>query len=196
MNWLSFSIAIAGLISTIIVSGIGIYFTHKTRTQNYRNLLFHKKLELIIELMEYSQLMELDSDLVISAKSELDRKNYLEIFNEHYLNFAELERKGTIILPVELYVKVSESYRIAQDLVIKFNDNDGEPEDLEEYKASNLQFGLIAREYMGVDKLSTQSIKLFSSKKEISKLANISNDDLTTLVKGIIELRKNNESQN
>ena len=80
MDWLSFGIALAGLIATTIVSFLGFYFTHKARTLNYRDLLYQKQLDLIVELMELAQLMELDADLVAGADSEENRELYRKIF--------------------------------------------------------------------------------------------------------------------
>jgi hypothetical protein len=182
MDWLSFSIALAGLLSTIIVSIVGLYFTNRARTQNYRSCLYQKQLDLIVDIIDLMQLLELDLALVIYSKSDQDRNKYLSIFNEHFLKFSETQRIGSSLLSIDLYGQITKTNTLAQSIVIKINDGGGNIDDLNKLKAFNVQFALLAREFMGVEKLSEQTVKLFTKRKEISGLTNLDNNALVKIV--------------
>jgi hypothetical protein len=186
MDCLSFSIALAGLLSTSIVSIVGFYFTNRARTQNYRSYLYQKQLDLIVEVVDLMQLLELDLDLVISSKSDESRADYLSIFNEHFLEFWEKQRISATLFSIDLYEQINKINTLAQEIVIKINDGEGSKDDLNMLKANNLQFALLAREFMGVEELTDQTIKLFSSKKEITRLTSIEDSDMAKLVEDII----------
>ena len=196
MDNTSFYLAIAGLASTIIASGIGFYYTHKARTEDYRSFLYQKQFDLIIGIMEQLQMMELDLDLALTDEVSSGKSEYIDLFNRHYLELAEMQHKGSIIFPVELYGKVNGAFKKAQDIVIKLSRENIANGDLVEFRATNLEVGLIAREFMGVDKLSTQSTKIFSTHKEVSKLDEMSSDDMTKLVEGITRFLDDSESKN
>lgn len=170
MDWASFGIALAGLLSTSIVSAIGIYFTHKARTQNYRDLLYEKQLELVVELMEIAQLMQLEAGLVVDVDGGSQREIYRDAFNEHYLEFRKLERRGTVLLPVELYGAVKEVLESASSVAIKISDAEETIEAVQSLITSNARLGLVARRFMGVDALSTQSRRLFPNEKDMEKV--------------------------
>jgi hypothetical protein len=175
MDALSFGIALAGLISTTIASIIGIYFTHKARTHNYRDFLYQKQFELIVELMELVQLMELDAELVATSDN---KEIYRTVYNEHYLEFRELERKGTVLLPVEIYGAVRDIFGISSTLAIRISNSEKIEEDVKNLKVSNVKFGLVAREFMGVDALSTESIGEFGNKKNIEGAISVNTESL------------------
>ncbi len=191
MDWLVFSIALAGLLSTIIVSIIGFYFTNRARTQNYRSYLYQKQLDLIIDIIDLMQLLELDLDLVISSKTEQDRNIYLQIFNDHFLEFSEKQRISSSLFSIDLYEQINRSNNLAQSIVITLNDEGGNIDDLNKLKAFNVQFALLAREFMGVEKLSEQTVNLFTKKKELSSLTSLEDNALVDMVKEAY--RKKNE---
>lgn len=193
MDWTSFGVALAGLLSTSIVSIIGIYFTHKARTKNYRELLYEKQLELVIGLMELAQLMELDAELVVGADTDSEREAFRHAFNDHYLAFRDLERKGTALLPVELYTAVREVFASASDLAIKISDDEETIEVVHKLIASNARFGLVAREFMGVDTLSTQSRSLFTNEEHVEAVVEIDRD---SMVKRVAEARSSKSLHN
>jgi len=195
MNWLSLTIALAGLLSTIIVSIVGFYFTNRARTQNYRSYLYQKQLDLIIEIIDLLQLLELDLDLVISSKSGDARKKYLSIFNQHYLDFSEKQRITSSLFSVDLYGQITKINSFAQDLVIKINDGGENDDDLNQLKAFDVQFAMLAREYMGVDKLSEQTAKLFTKKKDLSSLTELEDAKLVKIVEETVNQKNHAGNQ-
>ncbi|MDH4081300.1 MAG: hypothetical protein OEU68_15955 [Nitrospira sp.] len=166
-------VGLAGIASTLIVSGMGLYYTARSRAAPLRQALFSKQLEMVVEIVHLQSRIRVFATLLSSKESPYLEEARRDI-GEHYRQFAEAQEKAAVLLPVELWVEVKGLSDEMSDAIGEF-DSQGiiEQRRMKTLIARMTKVALLSRVVTGSDELTEQSIDLFSSQKEYVRVANL-----------------------
>jgi hypothetical protein len=166
-------IGLAGIISTLISSGLGLYFIAKARSATIREALFQKQLELITKIVHHQERFRIFAT-ILTDPDETHREVAREDIGTLLPNFVELEEEGAAILPTELWVEVRQLSTQMTDILIRYDAEGGVgEEDMRQFVSRCAKVALISRTVIGTDSLTEESMKLFSSKRYYDRLASL-----------------------
>lgn len=198
MDQTSFFLALAGLVSTLIASMLGLYYTNKARSATYREFLYKKQVEIIVEYFDrIGALKSLAGSYNYYSKylptKYSNRKRIWEEMQSKMISFYDTAPKAAgALLPRELFEVVVEVGVACKDYLLitsapeinEFEEAMKEfAEAFDSIQARHLHFVFLAREFMGIDALSEESMKLYS--KVPDSLASIS-QRIWPIAKGVI----------
>lgn len=165
-------LGLAGITATLIASGLGLYFIAKARSSSLRESLFNQQLELVRKIV-YKQGRIRVYFTVLTDKDGSFKEQAREDVGESVRDFSELQEEGAAILPVELWVEVKKLNDVMTDILVSY-DNKGVTEDnMKTLIAHATKVGLLSRAVLGIDELSTESLKLYSSEKSFKRVADL-----------------------
>jgi hypothetical protein len=166
-------VGLAGIASTLIVSGMGLYYTAKSRAAPLRQALFSKQIDMAVELVHLQSRIRVFATMLSSVESPYFKEARHDI-GEHYRQFAEAEEKAAVLLPVELWGEIKGLSDEISNAIGEF-DSEGiiEQERMKTLIARMAKVALLARVVIGSDELTEQSINLFSSQKEYMRVADL-----------------------
>ncbi len=172
-NTVTLIIGLAGFVSTLIVGGLGIYFTAKARSSSLREALFNKQLELVTRIMHQQGRFRVFASILAG-----ERDAYKEMARGDIGNcikvFSEIQEESSAILPTELWIEVKKLNDQMTNILVKYDEENGIPEDSYKIAVGMMtKIGLLSRTIIGADELTEESLSLFSSKKGYNNLANI-----------------------
>jgi len=176
-------IGLAGIVSTLIASGLGFYYTAKARTSSLREVLFVKQFDLITRIISKQGRVRVFVT-ILAAKDNTYKEQAREDIGNCVKEFSEYQDEGAAILPTELWVEVKKINDYMASILISYDDGkDISEDDTKTLAAMITKICLLSRAVIGVDELTEESIELFSSKEEYEKLANIEIEDLKKISK-------------
>jgi hypothetical protein len=146
---------IAGLLATVVSSGMGLYFTSKARTDPHRELLYRKQLDLAADVILTIGRVRVLAPM-ITAKSEWEERA-LEDLRPQVKRMGELADLSAALLPTPLYVEVQKLSGVVTDFLVAYDQGfpvDAFPERLAGHATKT---ALLARTYLGVDELSQET---------------------------------------
>jgi hypothetical protein len=172
MDQMSLFLGLAGLVSTLIASMLGLYYTNKARSGAYREFLYKKQVEIIVEYFDlFTALKSLAGTLDISSKYSAtkysDRKRIWEEMQSKMISFYDTTPKvAGALLPRELFTAIVDVGSACNDFLYIASKEAPEKKEFAEafanIQAYNLHFVLLARDFMGIDALSEESMKIYS----------------------------------
>nr|WP_321329360.1 hypothetical protein [Alcaligenes faecalis] len=166
-------VGLAGILATLIVSGLGLYYTAKARSSSLRDALFDRQLELAISIA-YFQSRARVFLTILAGDDNTFKEQARSDLAQHFKDFCESEEKSSVILPVELWIEVKGLSSAISCLIQEFDES--EQIDKKQFRlciARMTKVALLSRATLGVDELTEQSLSLFSSQKDYSRLATI-----------------------
>ena|SRR5919205_637656 len=182
-NVVTLIIGLAGIASTLISSGLGIYYTAKARSAPLREMLYSKQVELISKLI-YKQGRFRVYATVLSDETSIYGEQARDDIGNCVKEYAELTEEGAAILPTDLWIEVKQLSSAMSGLVVDYDASGKIDKDrLVELIAIEAKLSLIARAVLGVDKLTDESLQLFSSTKEFERLAKLESHTLEAMVR-------------
>lgn len=166
-------VGLAGIASTLIVSGMGLYYTAMSRTAPRRQTLFLKQVETSVEIVHLQSRIRVFATLLSSKESPYLKEARRDI-GEHYRQFVEAQEKAAVLLPVELWVEVKGLSDEMSDAIGEF-DSQGiiEQGRMKTLIARMAKVALLSRVVIGSDELTEPSIELFSSQTEYVRIADL-----------------------
>ena len=166
-------IGLAGIISTLISSGLGLYFIAKARSAPIREALFQKQLDLITKIIYLQERFRIFA-VILTDSDKVHREVGREDIGTCLVEFVKLEQEGAAILPTELWVEMRQLTTKMTDILIGY-DNDGSvsDEDMRQLMSRCAKIVLISRTVIGADELTEESLKIFSSKQHFDRLARL-----------------------
>jgi len=180
-NLVTLIIGLAGIIATLIASSLGLYFTAKARSAPFREMLYSKQIQLIIQIIHKQSRFHIFATLLVGDDSTY-KDQAREDIRICLKDYSELTEKAAAILPTDLWVEIKQLSSYMTKLVVNYDENGKlEGEDIKKLSAKGAKVGLISRAILGVDELSDESIKLFSSTDNIERLAKIEAEELVNL---------------
>jgi hypothetical protein len=162
IDWVTLGIGLAGILSTLIVSSLGLYFTHKARTSKYREELYSTQIELIIELFELIDAVTSASKAVMDAEDKESHFDAWYEFKSQVLSLSDSLSRSSAILPTELFTALGQLHSSAVDFLYVSTQKEDVESDYHVLRGFDVKFALLAREFIGVDALSEESTKLFA----------------------------------
>ena len=178
MNLDTLIVGLAGILATLIASGLGLYFTAKARSAPLRETLYKEQLELIKKIIFKQGRIRNYAIILASDISEFKERAESD-YRKCVSGFSELSDEAGAVLPTELYVEIKKLENFLCDFLAMYEDRPGEcPEELDNLAGISTKVALVARAVMGVDELSQESLKLFSSGKNFKNLVDIELSEL------------------
>lgn len=158
-------ISLAGLASTVIASGIGFYFTHKSQRTPLRQELYKQQIDCLSAFVVQATRMQQLAASFTSGTSTFESGSVEDIAWETLnAEILEITQRGGLVLPAAAYSTLT-AYRAAQR---DFEDALLEKTDLRlRLEAMQGAFGqvfMVGREVVGADHLSAESIRLHGAK--------------------------------
>lgn len=86
---------------------------------------------------------------------------------------SELKDRAAALLPTEAFVAVSELSTCVSDFIESLEQGAQNAELKTALGAKAAQFGLIARQALGIDELSEETLRLFANKSALSDLSKL-----------------------
>jgi hypothetical protein len=178
----SLILGIAGMLSTLISAGFGLYFTARARAAPMRELLYSKQLDLaerVVKLLGRARVFAvlLAPDGEYRDQAEAEMRTVVK-------RLSILSDQTAVLFPTELYVAAKQ----ATDALVSFMedyDNDKDTSSAKDrFDGCNVKAALMMRTLLGVDELSDESIRLFSKKESLTELAEISSDEFIKHARG------------
>jgi len=179
-------VSLAGILATLIASSLGLYFTAKARTRSLRDALFAKQLNLIERIIRTQGRVRAFVTILAgkdNAYKEQAREDVVSCVKE----FFSIQDEGAAILPTQLWVEVKKLNDYMASILVSYDEEENISEnDFKTLVAMMAKVCLLSRLVIGADELTEESIKLFSSKKEYDKLANIEIEEFKKIQKNNI----------
>ncbi len=158
-------ISLAGLSATVAASGIGFYFSQKSQRSPLRQELYKKQVEYLTEFVVLATRLQM---LAAGYKTEtMSFKNGSEaeqVWESIAEQLRDITQRAGLVLPAAAYSTMT-AYRAAQhdfeDALIAKKDL---AQPLRTLTGAMSHVFMVGREVLGADNLSSESIRLHSSK--------------------------------
>lgn len=166
-------IGIAGIFSTLIASGLGLYFIAKSRSAALRESLFNQQLELIKKIIHKQERIRIYFTILSGSDDTFEEAARSDL-GECVRDFSELQEEGAAILPTELWIEVKQLNNHVTHMLVLYDEGKGvSAENTVELVSRATKVALLSRVVLGIDELTEESLKLFSSKKSMDRIANL-----------------------
>lgn len=174
-------VGLAGITATLISSGLGLYFIAKARSSALRESLFNQQLDLVKKVV-FKQARVRIYFTVLSDKGGPFEDQAREDVGESIRDFSELQEEGAAIFPVELWIEVKQLNDVMTSILAAYDDGEGiTKSEIEVFSAHAVKVALLSRAVLGIDELTNESLKLFSSEKSFKRVANLEVDHFKKL---------------
>ena len=168
-------ISIAGILGTVVVGSIGLYFTARSRTSPNRQVLYTKQTELALMIFRASGsainlivLLLPDSEHQDQARDDL---------SELVVEFTQMSYEAAILFPVELYVAFKRVSETITNVLLEYDEGRDITASLDALQAADTRWALMARQSIGVDELSAESLQLHSKKNALERFSSVETAD-------------------
>lgn len=162
MTGTEFAIAIAGLASTVLSSGLGLYFTSRARTASYRDLLYEKQLALVTDILDAAAKLDTMCGMVITTKDEANRKKAWAELKEQLSQTYGLGARAAVLLPNQVYAAFGTYHHVAVRILIDSGARTVTMSLLEELRARSAHLMEFCRALVGVEALSAETQALLA----------------------------------
>lgn len=172
-------VSLAGLATTTLAAGLGLYFTARGRSAPLRQHLYEQQLRLAVRIIRIIGKIRTFAPMVMQDDDPF-YDQALDDLRVKVRQLSEAADSAAAILPTELYVEVQQLTRIVVDflgLVEARKDRSTFPDQLAGRAAKT---ALLARTFLGVDELSTESARLFTARKELARVADLKPDTIAS----------------
>jgi hypothetical protein len=167
------TVALAGIASTLIVGGVGLYFTAKSRSARYREALFERQLEIAVQIVYLQSRIRVFAT-ILAGEDATYKSQARDDIRDYFRQFSETEQKAAVLLPVELWV---EAKNLSDEISEAIGEYDSKetitPARMTSLVARMTKVALLSRVVLGVDELTEQSLALFSSQKAYTRVASL-----------------------
>jgi hypothetical protein len=169
-------LGLAGLVSTLISTALGLYFTARARTAPMREMLYAKQIHLARQFLRAYGRVRLYAVLLVppGEYAKMARRDLVKVAHR----LTVLGDDAALLFPTELYVAVKATVDMVPRFLSRFDEGGDTSGFIDEFLAAELKVGLLARAALGIDELSDESVRLFSKTSELAKLAGVSGDEL------------------
>jgi hypothetical protein len=162
---------------------IGHFFTAKARSSSYKQFLYGKQVDLLIKVIHKQGRFKIYATLLMpdaEEYAECARNDIGDIIKDYSI----LTEEEATIIPIELWLAVRDCLNAMDTFVEKYDSETGlTSEDLVSFTAIDTKVALMTRSFIGADKLSDESVKLFSTKRELYNVTNMEVDAFEELAR-------------
>lgn len=168
-------LGIAGMVSTLISSGFGLYFTARARAGPMRELLYSKQLDLaqaMVKLLGRAHLfVTLLADATYRDRAEVDIGITVK-------RLSILTDQAAALFPTEVFVCAKQAGSALSFVVDAYESAGNLEEATEQFHGASAKVALMLRTLIGVDELSDESVRLFSTNGSLARLMKIDPADI------------------
>ena len=173
-------LGIAGMVSTLISSGFGLYFTACARAGPMRELLYSKQLDLAQAMVKLLGRARLFATLLVDTthcdRAEVDIRITVK-------RFSILTDQAAALFPTEVFVCANQASNALSSVVGAYESGENLEEATEQFHGASAKLALMLRTLIGVDELSDESIRLFSTNESLARLMKIDPADILETVR-------------
>lgn len=182
-NTVTLVVGLGGIIATLIASALGLYFTAKARSSPLREMLYAKQIDLIVSIISKIGRIRIFVT-ILAGEDPTFKERARDDLGDCVKDISELTEQGAAILPTELWIEIKKLSNQVTSISVEYDESDGIASDqLVKLTAMDAKVALVARSVLGVDELTEESIKIFSSKKEFERLASIETSSFEVMVR-------------
>lgn len=150
-NTVTLIIGLAGIIGTVIASGLGLYFTAKARNAPLRELLYAKQIELITQIVHKQARFRIYATILSG-----DDATFKDIARDDIGNcvkeYSEMTEKASALLPTELWVEIKRLNSLMTELITNYDENAILDENsLSKLAGMDVKVALVSRVVLGID---------------------------------------------
>lgn len=166
-------VGLAGIVSTLIVSAMSLYYTAKSRVAPLREALFDKQLDMAIEISHLQSRIRVFIT-ILSSDEGFYHEEARDDLGRFYKEFSEAEERSAVIMPVEFWLEVK-GLSTSVCSAIEEYDTDGIISGANKMavEARMTKVVLLTRAMTGADELTDQSIGLFSGRKDYRRVVGL-----------------------
>ena len=182
-NVVTLIIGLAGIIGTVIASGLGLYFTAKARSAPIRELLYAKQIEVITQIIHKQARFRVYA-VILSGEDSTFKDVARDDIGNCTKEYSELTEKASALLPTDLWVEVKQLSNFITKVIANYDEKATIDEDsLSKLAGMDTKVAMVSRIILGIDELTEESLKLFSSAENLEKVAKIEFDYFERLAK-------------
>lgn len=166
-------LGLAGIIATLISSGLGLFFVAKARSAPLREALFKKQIDLISRIIHKQGRIRVYLSILLDENNQFKNKAREDV-GECVREFSEMQEEAAAILPIELYSDVKHLNDYAIDLLVSYDEKKLiDHDNLITLSAMATKVAVISRALIGVEEFTAESLRLFSKKEQYDSLTKI-----------------------
>ncbi len=162
--------------STLLVASLGLYYTAKARSASLRQLLYTKQIELAQRIVRgfghariFCVLLTPDSEYLTKARSDLTLV---------VKRLSILSDEAAVVFPTDLYSTIRESTDALSSVLTEYDNGADISASVHRFEGQHVKAALMLRVLLGVDELSSESVKLFSKERDLENIGLMHPDDL------------------
>jgi len=176
-------VALAGIGATLLSSGLGLYFVSKARSSPLREMLYKEQLKFIKDILSVLGKVR-NYAIILVSDDETFKEEARADLGESTKEISELTEITAAILPTEIWVEVRKARELIIDFAVRYDAGDDLTiEELHPIVGSSAKIALMSRAALGVDELSEDTLKLFSSTKAFQRLVDLDNSYFESISK-------------
>ena len=168
-------ISVAGIVGTVVVGSVGLYFTARSRTSPNRQVLYSKQIELTLEIFRATGTAKNLTILLLPDSEHQDEAR--DDLSGLVPELTKLSYEAAILFPVELYVSFKKVSETLTDIITEFDEGRDITASRDALRVADTVWALMARQLIGADELSTESLQLHSKKDALERLSNAETED-------------------
>ena len=168
-NTVTLVVGLAGIFGTVIASGLGLFFTAKARSSPLRELLYEKQIDLITEIIHKQSGFRIYAT-ILSGKDPTFKERARNDIGDCTKDHSVLTEKAAILLPTDLWIAIKQLHNLMTEVLAQYDEKATLDENsLLKLAGMDTKVVLISRTVLGIDELTEESLKLFSSTKDFEK---------------------------
>jgi hypothetical protein len=171
----SLILGVAGMISTLLVAALGLYFTARARSAPMRQILYTRQLDLAQRFFRVFGRARVFAVLLTPEGQYRDRARV--DLGALAKRLSILTDEAAALFPAELYVAVKKVSDAVISVVDDYDHGRETQGNLDLLSGQEAKAALMVRALLGVDELSDESIRLFSKSDNLTKLGQTNPDD-------------------
>lgn len=179
-------VGLAGILGTVISSGLGLYFVARARTAPLREQLYLKQVDIVLDIIDaYARARNFV--VLVSDSASQHRDRAFDDLTEMMPHLNKLEAKAAAILPTELYLEAAHVNTALHEIIAGIEANTDTAQFVDTFHAHRTKTALISRIVLGVDELSDDTVRLLGRAKNFKDVAAMP-------AKALLNLRDKNDS--
>jgi hypothetical protein len=167
-NTVTLIVGLAGIMATLLSSGMGFYFVARARRSPMRELLYGRQLDLVVRMLRTAGRIRVFTAILVSD-DDTHKEQAREDIGVAVKRLSQMSDDAAALLPTELFVEVRRLSEAAVDILVRFDAS--EAASSTQLDAQAAKTALMARSLLGVDELSDESLRLFSGRDALERLS-------------------------
>jgi hypothetical protein len=171
-------LGIAGLITGVITSWLSLFYTAQSRRATVRELLYAKQLDIVSDGLKLVGRMRALLSLLLSSEAEAYKERSREDIGGVVRDFSQLVDGAAALLPTELWIEFRNLNRLVIEVLSAYDDSADAGPLKEDFADHSTKAALLAKVFLAVDELSTESANLFKTKVAVERFTRLKASEL------------------